>query len=80
MNAAVNPLPGTGEMQEPDAPRTDGVFVNSPDARQAVLEAMDGHDRIDAERAECNAERQGCPRRGPGHQAAGRRQLPQGRS
>ena len=58
MNAAVNPLPGTGEMQEPDAPRTDGVFVNSPDARQAVLEAMDEHDRIDAERAECNAEKQ----------------------
>ena len=58
MNAAVNPVPGSGEMEDPSAPRTDGVLVNSPDARSSILDAMDEHDRLDAERAAINAEKQ----------------------
>ena len=55
--ASMTPLPGTGEMQESDTPRTDGVFNNTPDLRRLVVQAMDDIDHYDAERAEIAARR-----------------------
>ena len=51
-------MPGTGEMENAEAPNTSGVIHDTPDLRASIRTAMDRHDEIDDERGKLNADKQ----------------------